>query len=851
MIEAAFPLAYPDAPSAPGATLLGDYPVPESGYDEMCAAPGVLRPHWRNLGQFLEETGGAELERRHAEVQRLLQADGVTYNSYGDPHSAPRQWLVDPLPLLMTGEEWSALAVGMEQRSRLLNALLADLYDQRLALRQGWLPPELIYAYPGFLHPCHQALPAGSRWLIFHGVDLARGPDGAFRVYGDRAQSPSGAGYALENRIILARALPMLYRDAPLRRLASFLETERATLAKLARHPPENPHMVLLTPGPNSPVYFEHAYLANYLSLSLVEGEDLAVRDGRVWLKTLGGLRPVDVILRQVADAYCDPLELRGDSLLGAPGLLQAVRGGHVAVANALGSGLIENPGLAAFLPLLCRQLLGEDLKLPSLPTWWCGDPGDCGHVLANLERLVVRSILPNQPRWDGSRLDAAARAHLTDRIQTAPHLYVGQETLPLSTAPVLEDGQLTPRPVMLRGFTVGDGDGYRVMPGGLARVSSGLDTLQAAVQQGGISKDWWVLAPTPQKHVTLLRQSYGPIFVTRDGSDLPSRVADNLYWLGRYSERLDGTARLLREALGRLLEWEQDNTDERCLDDLLDALDIPVPPVAESPRARFFSLRQALLGLMVEADHADSLRKLLDGMLRTGRAVRNHLGDDSWRLLNRLQQQIQEPAEGLGARQARELLEEHLMLIAGFCGLNNETLPHHQGWLFLDIGRYLERVLRTLDLFHLAFITARNPGVPLWEVVLTITDNLTAYRRRYRSALHPTAIIDLLLFDEDNPRAVGYQLRRLHRHIGRLHQASSSPYRSAEERLILEATATLQLANIEALADLSPDSAHANAELSRLLEALRRPLLELSDALAHSHFSHAEVPRQLIAMKP
>ena len=844
-------LVSPDDSDAAGKTLLADYPVAESGYDEMCAAPGVLRPHWRDLARFLEETGGTELERRQTEIQRLLQADGVTYNSFGDPHGSRQRWLVDLVPLLMTGDEWNALATGLEQRSRLLNALLGDLYDRRLALRQGWLPPELIYACPGFIRACYQTLPAGSRWLTFHGVDLARGPDGAFRVYGDRTQAASGAGYTLENRIVLARALPMLYRDAPLRRLASFLETERATLAKLARHNPENPHMVLLTPGPNSPVYFEHAYLANYLSLSLVEGEDLVVRDGRVWLKTLGGLRPVDVILRQVADGYCDPLELRGDSLLGVPGLLQAARGGHVALANPLGSGVLENPGLAAFLPLLCRQLLGEELKLPSLSTWWCGDAEGRAYVLSHLDRLVVRSILPHQPHWEGTQLDAPSRAQLAERIRATPHLYVGQQTVPLSTAPVLENGRLTPRPVMLRGFTVADGDGYRVMPGGLARVSSGLDTLQAAVQKGGISKDWWVLAPMPQKHVSLLRQSYGPIFVTRDGSDLPSRVADNLYWLGRYSERLEGSARLLREALGRLLEWEQDNTDERCLDDLLDALEIETPPVAESPRARFFMLRQALLELITDTEHTGSLRLILNGMLRTGRAVRNHLGDDSWRLLNRLQQHIQEPPADLGARQARELLEEQLVSIAAFAGLNNETMPHHQGWLFLDIGRHLERVLRTLDLFQLAFITARNPGLPLWEVVLTITDNLTAYRRRYRSALHPTAIMDLLLFDEGNPRAVGYQLQRLQRHIGRLHQANGSPYRSAEERLILEATTALQLADIEALAVLTHDSTQANAELSRLLDALRKPLGELSDALVHSHFSHAEVPRQLIAMKP
>jgi len=844
-------VAFPEELESPSEALLADYPVADSGYDEMYSAPGVLRPHWQAMAQSLETIGGEELERRHGEVQRLLQTDGVTYNTYDDPQGPQRHWLVDPIPLLMTGEEWTTLAEGLEQRSRLMNALLVDLYDRRLAIRQGWLPPELVYAHPGFLHPCHRSLPDGNRWLIFHGVDLARGPDGAFRVYGDRTQSPSGAGYTLENRITLARALPMLYRDAPLRRLASFLETERATLAGLCRHRPENPHVVLLTPGPNSPVYFEHAYLANYLSLSLVEGEDLVVRDGRVWLKTLGGLRPVDVILRRVLDASCDPLELRGDSLLGVPGLLQAARGGHVILANALGSGIIENPGLAPFLPLLCRQLLGEDLKLSSLPTWWCGQPGDCDYVLANLDDLVVRSILPGGSYREGRQLDTAGRTQLIEQIKAQPYLFVAQTSSPLSTAPVLEDGRLRPRPVMLRGFAVAEDDGYRVMPGGLARVSSGMDTLQAALQKGGISKDWWVLAPTPQRHVSLLRQAYGPIVVTRDGNDLPSRVADNLFWLGRYSERLDGTARLLREALGRLLEWEQDNTDERCLDDLFEALEIPVPPVAESPRARFFALREALLNLLVDTEHPGSLQVIFNGLSRTGRAVRNHLGDDSWRLLNRLQQWIQELPSHLSARQARELLEEELILVAAFCGLSNETMPHHQGWLFFDIGRYLERVVRTLDLFKLAFITARSPGVPLWEVVLTITDNLTAYRRRYRSALHPTAIIDLLLFDEGNPRSVGYQLRRLQRNISRLQPPDDSPYRSAEERLILEALSTLQLADIAALATLSHDSTRSSAELLRLLDAVQRPLLGLSDALTHSHFSHAEVPQQLIMMRP
>ncbi len=818
-------------------------------YDEMCSAPGLIRPHWQELMRSLDEMGVQELISRSDEVQRLLQENGVTYNVYDDLRGTQRPWAVDPIPLLMTGEEWKVIEAGLQQRARLLNVLLADLYGPRTVIRAGLLPPELVYVHPGFLHACHQSLPEGQHWLVFHGVDLARAADGSIWALGDRAQCPSGAGYALENRIILARAFPKLYRDAPLRRLAGFLEAERRTLADLALHNQEHPTVVLLTPGPGNESYFEHAYLANYLSFSLVEGEDLAVRYGRVWLKTLGGLKPVDVILRRVADDFCDPLELRGDSLLGTPGLLQAVRCGGVAIANALGSGIVENPGLLAFLPALCRHLLGEDLRLPSIRTWWCGVAQEREYVIAHLDELVIRSILPGREPWVGSQLKGAAKVKLIEHIRAAPYLFVGQELVVMSTAPVLEGRRLVPRPVMLRGFTVAVEDGYRVMPGGLARVSPGMDNLRAAVQKGGMSKDVWVLAPAPEKHISLLRQAYGPIVVTRDGSDLPSRVADNLYWLGRYGERLDEVARLLRETLGHLLEQEQDDSEDSCLDDLLTALELPVQPPAGSPKSRFFIIRRELLRLLTDVELDGSLPAIFAGMLRTGRAVRDHLGDDSWRVLNRLQRHIQRVPAELTAREAREQLEGHLALLSAFCGLNNETIPHHHGWLFLDIGRHLERVLHTLSLFKLAFVTARNPGVPLWEVVLTTTDNLTAYRRRYRSALHPTAIIDLLLFDEGNPRSIGYQVRRLQTQIDRLPHRESTPYRSAEERLILQAISTLQLADIEVLSTLER-SARAGVELARLLESLYRPLSGLSDALTHSHFSHAEVPRQLVTMQ-
>lgn len=830
--------------------LSESYRADALAYDEMCSATGEIRPHWQAIIRELNAMGAAELSRRSDEVQRLLQENGVTYNIYDNSRDTQRSWVVDPIPLVIGKEEWVTIEAGIEQRARLLNMVLADLYGPRSAIRLGLLPPELIYAHPGFQHACADALPPDQRWLIFHGVDLARGPDGSIRAVGDRTQSPAGAGYALENRIALARAFPGLYRDAPLRRLAGFLDAKRASLASLALHNREHPHVVLLSPGPGNKTYFEHAYLANYLSFNLMEGQDLVVRSGRVWLKTLGGLRAVDVILRRVNDDLCDPLELRGDSLLGIPGLLQAVRCGGVAVANALGSGIIENPGLMAFLPALCRHFLGENLKLPSIPTWWCGDAESRNHVLAHLDQLVIRSILPDQEIPVRHSTSAEGRNKLIAQLEATPYLFIAQEPLSPSTTPIFIEGRLVPRPVTWRSFAVANAEGYRVMPGGLAHLISSDNPHQVSVQRGGISKDLWVLAASPERHVSLLRQAYGPIVVTRDGSDLPSRVADHLYWLGRYGERFDGTARLLQETLAKLLELQdQEGFENSCLEDLLTALEVTLPPHQDPLRSQFFSLRRELLQLLTDPTRSGGLPDIFASMFRNGRAVRDHLGDDSWRLLNLLHRDLEEIPGNITARVARARLTGQLTLLAAFSGLNNETMPHHYGWLFLDIGRQLERVLFTLSLFKLAFVTAASPGVPLWEVVLTTTDNLTAYRRRYRSALYPKAIMDLLLFDEGNPRSIGYQLRRIQRQIDRLPHTESIPYRSAEERLILQAVSSLQLVNIETLEALEPD-APCNLALIRLLEDLYQPLSKLSDALTHSHFSHAEVPRQLITMQ-
>ncbi|SFI15408.1 circularly permuted type 2 ATP-grasp protein [Modicisalibacter xianhensis] len=833
------------------ANLLAGY-VPAGEFDVLFSAQGQLREHWRGVLAELAALGEQGLAERADELQRLLYENGVTFNVHDDTRGRLRTWRVDPLPLAISSTEWQELELGLIQRSRLLDALLTDLYGPRRLIDEGYLPPELVFGHPGFQLACDQSLAAQGPGLVFHGIDLVRDSQGQWRVFADRLQAPSGAGYALENRIILARAMPTLYREAPLRRLASFLGTEHLALSAMAPVQREQANIVLLTPGPDSDSYFEHAYLANYLNLSLVESLDLVVRDGRVWMRTLGGLKPVDVILRRMEDAWCDPLELRSDSVIGVPGLVQAARSGNVAMANPLGVGVLEHPGLAPYLPTLCQRLLGEPLRLPSPESWWCGDPVSLAQVLAQFEQLTLRTTDPGTLPVTVSDLNPRQAEALRESLLARPERYVAQRPIVSATVPVYDDEahRFVSHPFNLRMFVTreaptrdSDEWGFQAMPGGLAWVGGpGLPSRRSEVV-----KDVWVLAETPQPHISQLRQATGPIVVTRDGVDLPSRVADNLFWLGRYGERLDVRSRLLREGLLRLLEQEQDEYADSSLVDLFEALEIEMPEVAPGER-RFLALRSALLTLFND-ETIGSLPGCFQQMLRNCRAVRDHLGDDSWRVINHLRRHTAALPKVPSASAGRRACEENITQLAAFFGLCNETMPHHYGWRFMDIGRFIERALGTLELLRRVLTDAHEPGIPLWEVVLATTDNFTAYRRRYRSELHPTAILDLLLFDEGNPRSVGYMLKRLGRQIERLPQPDGTPYRSREQRLILQATSTLQLADIALLSDVHA-SQRAREALSALFADLLEPLEQLSDAISHTHFSHAETPRQLLRMQ-
>ncbi|HEX3695479.1 MAG TPA: circularly permuted type 2 ATP-grasp protein [Polyangia bacterium] len=835
--------------------LSRQYSPSRRSFDEMSDAHGAVRPHWTHLVERLEALGPIELRARWDQAQQLIHDNGVSFNVYGDAHGMERPWQLSPIPVVIAPDEFAAVAGGLEQRAHLLDRLLADVYGPQRCLAEGWLPPELVLAHPGFLRPCHGVqLPQG-RFLHFYAGDLVRAPSGQFHVLTDRTQAPSGAGYALENRIIIARVFPDVFRDCNVQRLALFFRSMRQMLAALAPENRENPRIVLLSPGPYNATYFEQAFLAQYLGYMLVDGADLTVRDGRVFLKTLGGLHQVDVILRRLNDEFCDPLELRADSTLGIPGLTQAVRDGNVAVANALGSGILQMPALVPFLPAICRGLLGEELKMPSVPSWWCGDPAALSHVRANIDHLVIKQAYASPGNYGqtlfGEALSQAQRDELLARVAAAPARFVAQERIFPSTTPLMNGDQLIPRQMIIRSFLVarGDGSGYDVMPGALSLIAGGPDEHEISMQAGAGSKDTWVVSGGPVSTFSLLPPSSQPIALSRGGGDLPSRVADNLFWLGRYAERAEAIARLARTICLRLSE----QTDPRLVEGseltpLLVALYMQThatlnpPPPSTTPPAP----EERLFDAIFDGQHAGTLRATIRSTHRVAGVIRDRISADTWRVLTALDQEIREVDRGAGSYHVSglaRLLDRLVMNLAALSGMVMESMTRGQAWRFLDMGRRLERAINMVFLMRAALTTTIEREGPLLEAVLEVADSSITYRRRYLASLQVTPVIDMLLADETNPRSVAYQLSALATHMSHL-PGQARAGAGGEERIVAGGIDRVRTADLMALG--AADSHGQRPPLAALLEQMGRDLPRLSDVLSASYLSHAAVSRQL-----
>lgn len=844
-------LIQPVSTTAPGSQpLLGDYRPAAGDYDEMFLATGEVRPH---CGQFLAEIdklGRAELAQRWEQVERFVRENGMVYHAYGDPAAAARPWDLDALPLIISAQEWREVAQGLVQRARLLNAILADLYGPQTLLTKGLVPASLVFANPGFVRSFHGHKAPGDRYLHLYAVDLARASDGRWWVVGDRTDAPLGMGYALENRIAVSRMLPSVIHDCQVERLASFFIALQDTLRAISKTNRENPRIVLLSNGPQGPSYFEDAYLARYLGYTLVEGADLTVRENRVKLKTLGGLTQVDVILRRLSDQYCDPLELRGNPALGVPGLLQAERLGNVVVANALGSSLVESPALMPFLPGLSRELLREELRLPFLATWWCGQEQPRRHVLSRLDSLGVRSAF-RVARMDPvprDELRHAGAEALARRIGECPAKFVAQESLVRSKAPVWTKRAARSLHVALRAFVVAAGDSFAVMPGGLVRVSANSHDLDLSVLAGEGSKDAWVLSEGPVRGVTLL-QPHGKAELRRGGAELPSRVADNLFWLGRRIERAESATRLLRPILARLTsESGRDAMPE--LTELLRTLasqgQIEPGFVVDGVKEQLPAIENALPKSILDANQAGSLRYTVAAMYRNASLARDRMSVDSWRIILRLEQQI----DSLARRQrveltdVLELLNAMIINLAAFGGLVSESMTRTLGWRFLDLGRRLERSMQTASLVQDMLLEMGDHETAAMEAALEVADSTMTYRSRYLANLQLPMVLDLLLTDDTNPRSLVFQLEQIVAHVEALPRDDRQPLRGADQRIAISTLNKVQLIDLAALHEAADGG--ARTKLRQALHWVGSQLPRLSDLINHKYLIHADVPRQL-----
>jgi len=806
--------------------------TPRSGrYHEIFAADGKVRPHWRTFAGTLRGLTPGQMQQRVDLVSRQIRENGITYNIYGDSQGPDRAWRVGALPNLIPAEEWQGIAEGVAQRASLLNRILADLYGERTLLRDGLLPPELIFGHSNYLWPCVGVQPAGGTWLHVYGVDLARAPDGRWWVMADRTQAPSGAGYALENRQVVSRAFPTQYRELGVQALGGYFQALMQTLRRQAPSNGEPPLIVLLTPGRYNETYFEHVYLARHLGIPLVEGHDLSVRQPGVYLKTLQGLKRVHVILRRLDDDFCDPLELRSDSALGIPGLLSVVRAGQVVVANALGSGVVESPGLLGFLPKACEHLLGEHLLLPSVATWWCGEPPVMEDALERLDELVIKPAFPSQhfgPVF-GPDLDAKALDALRERIRQRPYAYLAQERMQLAQAPVWHPREqcFANHAAGMRVYAVATEQGYAVLPGGLTRVAGNPDDDVVSMQRGGISKDTWVCFSDRQRSDVPGSRHIGVRDLQRHDPYLPSRVAENMFWLGRYTERCDNQARLIRSALSRHLDADPGQAGGLML------------ALQHGRRLGLFDDHADLLPGLLAGLHGDDkhpdLRKTLRSLLSAAAEVRSRLSQENWNVVVSLEREAAslkperlEPGEALG------FLDHLLTSLSALAGFALDDMTQDQSWRFLMLGRRIERLQHLCTIFVSALGTTGAQGQNHLDWLLEMADSRITYRSRYLSAPQLIPVLDLLLLDPGNPHSVCFQLRQL------IHMLDSM---SSRDRLPLERLSgqlhTLDLGVIESDLRSRERLDLSLGTLSRLLQSVDQAAYQLADGISLQYFAH------------
>ena len=827
-------------------------------FDEMFTSEMEVNPIWKSLHSNIMEIGLDGLKTKQNDLNWYLAENGVTYNVYNDPQGLKRPWNLNAIPHVIHQTEWEKLERGLKQRAEILNFILSDIYGKRELIKNGIIPQEVIYSHRGFLRQCDQIKYNTNKHLLMHSSDMGRGPDGQMWIINDRTQAPSGMGYTLENRTTLSRVLPELSANIYVKRLSEYFQHFHELLIKSSPKKNDNPNIVILTPGPHNETYFEHSYLASFLGYSLVQGNDLIARDGFLWMKTLKGLRQVDVVLRRVDDLYTDPLELRDDSHLGVAGLLDVVRRKNVSIVNPIGCRVLENPGLIPFMGRVSKYFLNEELILPQIASWWCGQETERKYVLEHLSELIIKRIdrSTSSSIFFGYKMSYSELDELHKQIIDRPYRFVAQEKISFSTTPTLANNNLEPRNSVWRSFAVAHQNEYSIMPGGLMRVASEKGNINVSNQSGGGSKDVWVITDTEEhnkQNYTWSRRSN----ISISGLDeLPSLTAENLFWAGRYVARTLTTARFIRMVLKQMnySHLGDKSANAKILETLYQAITLVTDThpgfIPDEKSKESIDPSTEIFSVLFDVKRPGSLAFTLSMFSNSYYSIRNLWSTDMWRVFDRIDT-IWSELQSNSDKNIRTIimaLDQLITRLIAFMGLVEECILIEQGLLLYFIGLNLEQSLLTISKTQALLTIKHNDTVEyeLLEALLTSHESLNIYRYSYRSYLSFENVMELILLDLKYPRSIAYQLNQLNKDLALLPHPQANHDLTLHEKYIFEAFSKLRLAKSDELAKVEADS-QIREQLALLLSQLNTLIINTSLVISNTYFSHTYKQDQLV----
>ena len=816
----------------------------ESSFDEMFDTKCGIRPHWTDIINGLDNAGIKQLELKQLEIDWRLEDNGVTYNIYNDPEGTNRRWNLDPIPLVLTSSEWDEISKGLKQRAKLLNLIFKDLYTEQKLIKEGIIPAEIIFGHKGFIPEVFNFENIDYYSMRFYATDISRGPDGKFWVINDRTQSPSGLGYAVENRLTMNSICDDLYPNVKILKMANFIEGFKNMLKSLSPSNQDNPLIALLTPGPLNETYFEHSYISSFLDLNLVQGEDLLVKNNQLWLKSLNGLRKVDTLIRRVDSQYCDPLELRNDSQLGVAGLVNVVRKDNLSMINPIGVGILENIGLNPFMKNIAKFLLDEELILPQIATWWCGQEKELDFVLKNIRNLIIKRIdrTDNIEIHFTQKLNDSDLNNLIEKIKEDPHYYVGQEIIDFSTTPSFTKGKIEPRNTVIRSFAYLHENEYHVMPGGLIRVSPTKDSLVVSNQKGGTSKDLWILGEDENFIGNNIFKNRS--FIDSRLENISTKRAENLFWLGRYLTRAIITARMVRFNLKNMLNLTRyDNTNSKKTNNILNIalthLTMTYPGFLDGKSV--LQLRE-IISIIRDKNRVGTLSFTLSMLSNSNTNVKNLLTMEAWRIYEKLQKEWSSYSkrEIYSNKEHINELDKLLIYLMAYKELIDESIFKEQGLILYDIGSKIE-ISQLLISKLRSLLTIKLDKLIEYDILdsmLNSYESYNSYRAYYKSSLALENVLDFLIFNTKYPKSLIYIINQLLADLRELPKNGNTSHLSNFEEPVFKVFSMITLTTTKKLLETNEDD-YVYKNLDEFLSNLSDLLTKTSEELTKTYFSH------------